>query len=76
MAVEKYNLILNADKCFFGRDTINFLLRCTVSKGSMSPDPERLKRLLNLPIASNMRAQKQTMCMFSDYSQWIDFFFR
>ncbi len=49
VAFEKYNLTLNKYKCFLGIDTIN-LLGYTVSKGSMSPDRERLKPLLKLPI--------------------------
>ena len=69
-AVEKYNLTLNKDKCFFGVDTIN-LLGYTVKKGSMSPDPERLKPLLKLPIPDIMRALKRALGMFAHYSQWI-----
>jgi len=70
VALKKYNLTLNDDKCVFGVDTIN-LLGYTVKKGSMSPDPERLKPLLGLPIPNNMRALKRALGMFAHYSQWI-----
>ena len=66
--IEKYNLTLNKNECLFGADII-YLLGYTVSKGSMSPDPERLKPLLKLPIPNNMRALKRALGMFAYYSQ-------
>ena len=54
-AVDKYNITLNKDKYSFGPNKIN-QLGYTVSNGSMAPEPEQLKSLLELPVPNNIRA--------------------
>ena len=51
--VEKYNLMLNYDKCFFRQNRIK-LLGYVVGKGVMKLDPECLNPFLNLMIPHNL----------------------
>jgi len=47
-AMNNYGLILNKNKCQFSMQTIT-LLGHQITNKSGSPDPDRLKLLLNLP---------------------------
>lgn len=42
-----------------------------ITHGSIRPDPERMKTLVNLPIPETPAALKRTLGLFSYYSQWI-----
>lgn len=66
----KYNLTFNDDKSIISTETIN-LLGYKISKGSISPDPERLVALENMPMPMDIKALKRTLGFFSYYSKWI-----
>ena len=68
--VVKYGLTLNKNKCLYSLTSID-LLRYTISKGSIKPDPNRLKGLMDLPIPQNLPSLRRAMGMFSHYSRWI-----
>ena len=52
-SVVKYGLTLNKNKCLYSLTSID-LLGYTISKGSVKPDPDRLKGLMNLPVLQNL----------------------
>ena len=66
----KYGLTLNKNKCLYSLTSID-LLGYTISKGSVKPDPDRLKGLMDLPVPQNLPSFRQAMGMFSHYSRWI-----
>ena len=66
----KYGLTLNKNKCLYSLTSID-LLGYTISKGSVKPDPERLKGFTDLPVPPNLPSLRQAMGMFSHYSRWI-----
>ena len=63
----KYGLTLNNSKCLYSLD----LLEYTISKGSVKPDPDKLKGLMDLPVPQNLPSLQRAMGMFSHYSRWI-----
>ena len=67
-SVVKYGLTLN--KCFYTLTSID-LIGYTISKGSVKPDPDRHKVLMDLPVPQNLHSLRQAMGMFSHYSRWI-----
>ena len=69
-SVVKYGLTLNKNKCLYSLTSID-LLGYTISKGSVKPDPDRLKGLMDLPVPQNLPSLRRAMGMFSHYSQWI-----
>ncbi|CAI6371236.1 unnamed protein product [Macrosiphum euphorbiae] len=71
--IKKYGLILNEDKCQFSKCEIS-LLGHHISNKRISPDPERLKPLLNLPQPKDASSLKRVLGMFSHYSKWIQGF--
>ena len=48
-SVVKYGLTLNKNKCLYSLPSIDFF-GYTISKGSVKPDPDRLKGLMDLPV--------------------------
>ena len=69
-SVVKYGLTLNKNKCLYLLTSID-LLGYTISKGSVKPNPDRLKGLMDLPIPQNLPSLRRAMGMFSHYSRWI-----
>ena len=69
-SVVKYVLTLNKNKCLYSLTSID-LLGYTISKGSVKPDPDRLKGLMDFPVPQNLPSLQRAMGMFSHYSQWI-----
>ena len=59
-AVNKYDLTLNEEKCSYNLKSIK-LLGYIVRNGTMRPDPERLKFLMELPIPGNITALRRTL---------------
>ena len=72
-AAAKYGLTLNRDKCTFASKMIR-LLGYEITKGTIKPDPERFKALLNLPPPCDSKTQQRIVGMFSYYSQWFSQF--
>jgi hypothetical protein len=69
-AMKNYGLILNKNKCQFSMQTIT-LLGHQITNKSVSPDPDRLKPLLNLPPPQDAKSLKRVLGMFSHYSKWV-----
>ena len=68
-----HNITLNDSKCFYSTDTID-LLGYRISRGTLRPDPERVKPLLEMPVPENAKALKRALGMFAYYAQWIPAF--
>ncbi|KAK4320182.1 hypothetical protein Pmani_008945 [Petrolisthes manimaculis] len=66
----KYNLTLNESKCQYSMTEISYLGYC-ISDGTIRPDPERLKPLLDMPCPTDLVSLKRTLGLLSYYSQWI-----
>lgn len=64
------NLTFNEDKCVYSSDTID-LLGYRISKGTLQPDPERVKPLLELPVPTNLKSLRRAVGMFAYYARWI-----
>ncbi|CAI6372729.1 unnamed protein product [Macrosiphum euphorbiae] len=69
-AMKNYGLILNENKCQYSMQTIT-LLGHQITNKSVSPDPDRLKPLLNLPPPKDAKSLKRVLGMFSHYSKWV-----
>ena len=69
-SVVKYGLTLNKNKCPYSLTSID-LLGYTISKGSVKPDPDRLKGLMDLLVPQNLPSLRRAMGMFSHYFWWI-----
>ena len=67
---EKYNLILNKDKCRHRMNTVN-ILGGKISKNCIRPDPSRLEPLLNFPEPTCIKSLKRLLGFFAYYSRWI-----
>jgi len=68
--IKKYGLILNEDKCQFSQCEISPLGHHIYNK-CISPDPERLKPLLNLPKPTDVSSLKRVLGYISHHSKWI-----
>ena len=68
--VKKYKLTLNREKCSYNLKSIK-LLGYIVKNGTMMPDLERLKPLMELPVPGNMPALRWALGMFAHSSQWV-----
>ena len=69
----KYNLELNESKSVYSTKLLN-LLGYTVSQGTIKPDPDRLKPLLELPVPKSKSELERVLGMFSYYAHWIQNF--
>ena len=69
-AVSKYYLSFNLSKCHFSQNEITYLGNC-ISNGSLRPDPDRIKPLMDLPVPTNSCSLKRALGLFSYYSIWI-----
>ena len=72
-AAEKYNIRLNPKKTVKSTKR-NTSLGYIIENGTLKPDPERLKPLLELPPPCNLTEQRRMIGMFACYSQWIQNF--
>jgi len=69
-AMTNYGLILNKNKCQFSMQTIT-LLGHQITNKSVSPNPDRLKPLLNLSPPNDAKTLKRILGIFSHYSKWV-----
>ena len=67
---KKYNMTFNDDKSIISATSIKFLGH-VISKGTIRPDPDRLRPLQELPAPHNLASQARVVGMFSHYSKWI-----
>ena len=68
--VAQYGLTLNESKCQYSLTSLN-LLGYSIKKGTVRPDPERLKGLIEMPIPRDITSLRRAMGLFSHYSKWI-----
>ena len=72
-AAKKANLTFNKDKCEFSTTRLK-ILGSVVENGTIKPDPERLKPLLDLSPPQNPKQLRRTMGFFAHYSKYISNF--
>ncbi|QQP58573.1 Uncharacterized protein FKW44_003939, partial [Caligus rogercresseyi] len=69
-AAKKYRLTINENKSKFRLTNIK-LLGCEIAHGTLKPDPDRMKSLLDMPLPKDKKSLKRALGMFSHYSKWI-----
>lgn len=69
-AAEAKNICYNDEKSIFSTRRLP-LLGYVIEEGNISPDPERLRPLRELPIPHDSKSLNRCLGMFSYYSQWI-----
>ena len=69
-AAKKSNWTFNDDKCIFSTKSVD-LLGYTISKGSIKPDAERLRPLLDMEPPSCIKSLQRCLGLFAYYSQWV-----
>ena len=63
---EDHSLIFNESKCVYSSDTID-LFGYRIGNGTLRPDPNRVKTLLELPCPKTMKAQQRVVGFFAYY---------
>ena len=69
-ALEKRNLTLNDSKTVSNVSQLNILGYC-VGKGSVKPDPDRLKVLLEFPPPTTPKSLQRALGLFAYYAKWV-----
>jgi len=69
-AASKINLTFNDVKSVVAVTEID-ILGYRISQGSISPDPERLRPLMEVPIPKSSKELKRCLGMFVYYARWI-----
>lgn len=72
-AAKKANLTYNEDKCEFSTTRLK-ILGSVVENGTIKPDLDRLKPLLELSPPENIKQLRRTMGFFAHYSKYISNF--
>ena len=67
-AVKDYGLTLREDKCHYSLKSTD-LLGYRITHGEISPDPERLRPLFDLPVPFNLRSLRRVIGMFAHYAK-------
>lgn len=70
---DRLNLQLNPDKCEYGITKLKFLGHL-LENGTISPDPDRLTPLKELPTPNCGKSLKRALGLFSYYSPWVENF--
>ena len=69
-ALKKRNLTLNESKTVSNVSELNILGYC-VGKGSVKPDPERLRVLLEFPAPTSAKSLQRALGLFAYYAKWV-----
>ena len=69
-AAQRANLKFNDGKSVFSTQRLP-LLGYVIENGCISPDPERLRPLPELPLPQNSKSLNRCLGLFSYYSQWV-----
>ena len=72
-AARKTNLKFNNSKSVFSTRCLP-ILGYVIEEGTIRPDQDRLKPLLELPLPHNVRSLNRCLGLFSYYSQWVPHF--
>lgn len=67
---KEYKLTLNTEKSKLNQEKISYL-GYSIENNTLSPDPERLSALMNMPIPSNAKALQRLLGLFSYHSKWV-----
>uniref|UniRef100_UPI00358F56FA uncharacterized protein n=1 Tax=Myxine glutinosa TaxID=7769 RepID=UPI00358F56FA len=67
---QRYRLTMNEAKCQYSLRKIN-LLGYTVTHGSVAPDKERLRPLLDMAPPSDRASLKRALGLFAHYFKWV-----
>ena len=67
---KRKNICFNDDKSIFSTRRLP-ILGYVVEDGNISPDPERLRPLRELPVPHDSKSLNRCLGLFSYYSQWI-----
>lgn len=70
---KKHGLTLNEDKTISNVEELS-ILGYRISKGSIKPDPDRLKPLMEMPLPHDKPSLARAMGLFSYYARWVDKF--
>ena len=70
---ERRQLTYNHSKCKFFTSKLN-ILGYVIENGQLSPDPDRLRPLRELPAPSNTKSLRRVVGLFTYYSKWIKCF--
>lgn len=68
---KKYGLTLNHSKTVSSVTSLD-ILGYRVAKGSIKPDPDRMRPLQELPLPADPKALKRSLGLFSYYSRWVN----
>ena len=66
----KHNLTFNKNKCVYSSNCIS-LLGYQVCIGTLRPDPERVKSLLNMPVPTSKKELRRTVGLFAYYARCL-----
>lgn len=69
-AASECGMTINTDKCQFGQESISFLGHF-ITNGTLKPDPERFKSLLEFPLPSTVKQLNRLVGLFAYYAKWI-----
>ena len=72
-SMDSRGMVLNHSKTVYGVKELNILGYC-IGDGTIKPDPERLKPLLDLPPPTSSKSLKRVLGMFAYYAKWISKF--
>ena len=67
---KRYNITFNESKCVFATESIK-LLGYEVRNGTLKPDPDRVKALVDMAPPKNKKDHQRILGLFSYYAQWI-----
>ena len=70
VAAEKWNLTFNQGKTVISTKSLQ-ILGYLIENGNISPDPDRVKPLIDLPVPSDSPSLKRTIGMFAYFSKFI-----
>ena len=73
--IQKANLRLKAEKCNFGATELQFLGHL-VGKDGIQPDPEKVEKVVNYPIPTNIRTLRGALGLASYYRRFMKDFSR
>ena len=66
----KHGLTLNEDKTISNVEELS-ILGYRISRGSIKPDPDRLKPLMDMPLPHDKPSLARAMGLFSYYARWV-----
>ena len=70
-SLEKANITLNLDKCEFNKSLMKILANIVSSNG-ISPDPEKVKAISDLPAPRNISQTRSFLGMVNQLSKFTD----